>query len=45
MPDLLIPGWACEDLNLGPALTVTELLETGYCADDPLVAALREELR
>jgi hypothetical protein len=18
MPDLLIPGWACEDLNLGP---------------------------
>jgi hypothetical protein len=27
------------------ALTVTELLETGYRHDDPLVIALREELR
>ena len=27
------------------ALTVTELLETGRDSDDPLVAALREELR
>ena len=27
------------------ALTVTELLETGGESDDPLVAALREELR
>ena len=27
------------------ALTVTELLETGYRNDDPLVIALREELR
>jgi hypothetical protein len=27
------------------ALTVTELLETGYTKDDPLVIALREELR
>jgi hypothetical protein len=27
------------------ALTVTELLETGYTSDDPRVAALREELR
>ena len=27
------------------ALTVTELLETGYRNDDPLVTALREELR
>ena len=27
------------------ALTVTELLETGHDGDDPLVAALREELR
>ena len=27
------------------ALTVTDLLETGRGADDPLVAALREELR
>jgi hypothetical protein len=27
------------------ALTVTELLETGYGNDDPLVIALREELR
>jgi hypothetical protein len=27
------------------ALTVTELLETGYGSDDPLVVALREELR
>ena len=27
------------------ALTVTELLETGYARDDPIVAALREELR
>ncbi|HUC57307.1 MAG TPA: hypothetical protein VMA95_07890, partial [Streptosporangiaceae bacterium] len=27
------------------ALTVTELLETGHGADDPLVVALREELR
>ena len=26
------------------ALTVTELLETGYGNDDPLVIALREEL-
>jgi hypothetical protein len=26
------------------ALTVTELLETGYQADHPLVVALREEL-
>jgi hypothetical protein len=27
------------------ALTVTELLESGRDADDPVVAALREELR
>ncbi len=27
------------------ALTVTELLESGYPSDDPLVLALREELR
>jgi hypothetical protein len=27
------------------ALTVAELLETGYANDDPLVTALREELR
>jgi hypothetical protein len=27
------------------ALTVTELLEAGYANDDPLVIALREELR
>jgi hypothetical protein len=27
------------------ALTVTELLQTGYSRDDPLVVALREELR
>jgi hypothetical protein len=27
------------------ALTVTELLETGHGSDDPLVVALREELR
>jgi hypothetical protein len=27
------------------ALTVTELLETGYADDDALVIALREELR
>jgi hypothetical protein len=27
------------------ALTVTELLETGHGEDDPLVIALREELR
>jgi hypothetical protein len=27
------------------ALTVTELLETGRSSDDPLVVALREELR
>lgn len=27
------------------ALTVTELLETGYRNNDPLVIALREELR
>ena len=27
------------------ALTVTELLESGRDSDDPLVAALREELR
>lgn len=27
------------------ALTITELLETGHDADDPLVAAPREELR
>lgn len=27
------------------ALTVTELLESGYSSDDPLVLALREELR
>jgi hypothetical protein len=27
------------------ALTVTELLETGYRNDDPLVIALRQELR
>ena len=27
------------------ALTVTELLETGYGNDDPLLIALREELR
>jgi hypothetical protein len=27
------------------ALTVTELLETGRTTDDPLVIALREELR
>lgn len=27
------------------ALTVTELLSAGYPADDPLVSALREELR
>ena len=27
------------------ALTVTELLETGHASDDPLVVALREELR
>jgi hypothetical protein len=27
------------------ALTVTELLETGHCSNDPLVVALREELR
>jgi hypothetical protein len=27
------------------ALTVVELLETGYADDDPLVIALREELR
>jgi hypothetical protein len=27
------------------ALTVTELLETGHSSDDPLVVALREELR
>ena len=29
----------------GTALTVTELLETGRARDDPLVAALRKELR
>src|SRR5580658_5132001 len=34
------------DLNQAiTALTVTELLETGYGSDDPLVVALREELR
>jgi hypothetical protein len=27
------------------ALTVTDLLETGYRSDDPVVTALREELR
>jgi hypothetical protein len=27
------------------ALTITELLESGYANDDPLVIALREELR
>ena len=27
------------------ALTITELLESGHSAGDPLVAALREELR
>jgi hypothetical protein len=27
------------------ALTVTELLETGHSDDDPLIVALREELR
>jgi hypothetical protein len=27
------------------ALTITELLESGYASDDPLVIALREELR
>jgi hypothetical protein len=27
------------------ALTVTELLETGHANDDPLIIALREELR
>jgi hypothetical protein len=27
------------------ALTITELLESGYASDDPLVLALREELR
>jgi hypothetical protein len=27
------------------ALTITELLESGYPSDDPLVLALREELR
>jgi len=27
------------------ALTLTELLESGYRSDDPLVLALREELR
>ena len=27
------------------ALTVTELLETGHRNDDPLIVALREELR
>lgn len=27
------------------ALTVTELLERGHDSDDPLVSALREELR
>ena len=27
------------------ALTVTELLETGHASDDPLVSALRKELR
>lgn len=27
------------------ALTITELLETGHGSDDPVVVALREELR
>ncbi len=27
------------------ALTMTDLLETGYRRDDPIVSALREELR
>jgi hypothetical protein len=27
------------------ALTITELLESGHASDDPLVIALREELR
>jgi hypothetical protein len=39
-----LPGFFDRDQAI-TALTITELLEAGHGADDPLVAALREELR
>jgi hypothetical protein len=40
-----LPGRLLTRNQAITALTVTELLETGHANDEPLVMALREELR